>query len=235
MRNSAGRTGWTRGARAGQPAAATPGSIERDGANFIDVDGSCTLSDAITAANTNGVVANSSCEAGKGDGALDVIRLMRNVSLTSSTAQVTTRMLVEGMGRTVSVASGSTGVRLFQGSTTADLTLRDITLRGGNAGQGPAVHSRGKLTMENCVVRDNTSAANEGGALYLGYDDGETTINRCAFIDNTTQWYGGAIDLDNDATLDHQQQHIQRQTMPHAAAARFISKAAAALRSLWRM
>ena len=181
------------------PTGCDAGSAEFGAANFIDVNANannnpdtvCTLGEAIKSANENAVTNAPGCAAGSAaSDVLDIIRLRRNVSLTTSATStngsVSTRMLVEGNGHTVSVASGSTGVRLFHVGQDGDLTLRNITLRGGNASQGPAVHSQGKLTMEDCVVRDNTASANEGGALFLMDDDGETTIKRCAFINNRT-------------------------------------------------
>ena len=190
------------------PTGCDAGSAEFGAANFIDVNANannspdtvCTLDEAVKSANENVLTNAPGCAAGaSASDVLDIIRLTRNVSLTSSTASATTRMLVEGNGRTVSVASGSTDVRLFHVGDGGDLTLRNITLSGGNASQGPAVHSREKLTLENCVVKDNTASA-EGGAILL-WNGGETIINRCAFIDNRSAFYGGAIDMDDNGTL----------------------------------
>ena len=199
------------------PTGCDAGSAEFGAANFIDVnadannspDTVCTLDEAVKSANENVLTNAPGCKAGaSASDVLDIIRLTRNISLTSSTASATTRMLVEGNGRTVSVASGSTNVRLFHVSPISsgaggDLTLRNITLSGGNEGQGPAVYSRGKLTMQDCVVKDNTSASYEG-AVYLTQSVSDTTIDRCAFINNRSGSNGGAIYLgDGELTVSN--------------------------------
>ncbi len=162
----------------------------------INVDGGCALSDAITAANTNSTVSNSSCEAGEGGAVVDIIRLRQDASLASSTPDVSSKMIVDGMGKTVSVAAGATDVRLFRVDSAGDLTLRNITISGGNANQGAAIHSSGNLTMEDCVLKDS-AATLEGGGIHIWTSNSVATINRCSFINNRSDATGGAIDIEN--------------------------------------
>ena len=173
------------------------GAVERAGAtqslNYIDVDATCSLQNAVTSAQNNS--ATGGCATGLADAvATDYIRLTQDVSLATSPAGLTSKLVVDGMGRSVSLAAGSTGVRPFVVGDGGDLTLRNITISGGNADQGASIHSRGTLTMENCVVKDS-SATLEGGAIHLWHGSSVTSINRCAFINNRSNSRGGAINI----------------------------------------
>ncbi len=172
------------------------GAVERVGAteslNYIDVDATCSLASAVVSAQNNN--STGGCAAGLADAvATDYIRLRQDVSLTGSTAGLSSKLVVDGLGKTVSVAAGATGVRHFV-SAGGDLTLRNITLSGGNASQGGAIHSSGTLTMEDCVVK-NSSASLEGGAIHIWDANSDTTIDRCAFINNRSDSNGGAINI----------------------------------------
>ena len=179
------------------------GAAERDGFNRIYVDGNCTLNDAIKAADTNATVTNSGCERGVADDvATDEIILRRNVTLSGAPEEVDSKMIVDGKGRSVTT---SVRYNLFSvNSGGGDLTLRNITLTGGDyQSDGGAVYNLGKLTLQNCLIKDNTATGANGGAIFSHSSAISTTIDRCAFINNSASWAGGAIQSSATLTISN--------------------------------
>lgn len=85
-----------------------------------------------------------------------------------------------GSDRTVVDASGLNRV-VFNNS--ADLTLTDTTIRGG---QGGVINRDGRLTLDRCVIRDNN---NSGVSSFSG---GSVVITR-NLITNNTAFGGGGV------------------------------------------
>ena len=176
------------------------GAAERDGFNYIYVDGNCTLNHAIKAANTNAPVSNSGCEKGFADDvATDEVILRRNVTLSALPQGVDSKMIVDGRGHSVTSSIETSLFKVNSGG--GELTLRNITLTGARyQSDGGAVRNNGKLTMQNCIVKDNALTGANGGAIYASSSATSTTIDRCAFINNSASWTGGAIT--SNATLE---------------------------------
>jgi hypothetical protein len=81
--------------------------------------------------------------------------------------------------------------RHFQVPAGRSLTLRGITLQGGNAGgDGGSIYSEGTLILERCRLTDNQSAFN-GGAV--GSRGTELRAVDCTFFDNTARAGGGVF------------------------------------------
>ena len=171
------------------------GAVEWDGFNHIYVDSGCSLSQAFSAAqnNNNG---GASCEAGLADAsAPDVIWLSADVSLSAALTDATSTIIVEGGGYTISHGAGV--FRPFNVGSGGDLTLRDLTISGFTQTSGAAIYSRGKLHLEDCLLKDNTDTGSGGGAIRIDITATETTVNRCAFINNrSNSESGGAIRID---------------------------------------
>lgn len=147
-------------------------------AGTITVDGSsCTLPDAITAANANATV--GSCTISGAPGAETLL-------LTAPTyAFLTGVYALDGLGATPTITStlvisggvdgaivertGLPQFRLFQVGATGDLTLENVTVRGGSVlnDEGGAIYSLGKLTVVNSRFYSNTAFI--GGAI-SGHD-----------------------------------------------------------------
>ncbi|MCI0708851.1 MAG: hypothetical protein L0154_01700 [Chloroflexi bacterium] len=159
-------------------------------AGSITVDGSCTLIDALRAANSDASVGN--CPAGMG---ADTIILNVDVNLTgaysgSSTLlggqaglpDITTNITIQaGMGSIIS--GNSTSFRLFNVMTNGTLTLDGITVQNGrivgnnaSAGGGAFYVASGRtLTLLNSTVQNNSAIhtngvtngrGSTGGAIY---------------------------------------------------------------------
>ena len=157
----------------------------------IVVDADCSLADAITAANTN--MATGGCPSGS---TFDDIILTADITLSSALPVITTRIDIEGENFEV---NGGGSYRIFEVSSTGDLTIENLTLRNGDtSGDGGAilVASGGDLTVRDSVFEDN-DAGDEGGAIYAGAgtlaDGGRVEIDRTLFDNNDADDDGGAI------------------------------------------
>jgi predicted outer membrane repeat protein len=85
-------------------------------------------------------------------------------------------------------------------ATSSAITIRNLTLRGGNVPHnGGGLSASGNLTLENVRFENNaatsavgSTAVSVGGALAVS---GNLTANRCTFIGNQANGYGGAVNF----------------------------------------
>lgn len=142
----------------------------------ISVDGiTCTLDDAIQAANTNSVVGG--CAAGSGT---DELVITANITLASELTPIASNMTIRGdvAGRSV---SGASTFRVFTVQS-GTVTFQDLTITNGNAtgrngqdandggGGGGGLGAGGGLlvlggtvTLDNVVVSSNQAIGGNGG------------------------------------------------------------------------
>jgi len=198
----------------------------------ITVDGvTCTLADAITAANTN--TATGGCEAGSG---ADTINLQTNVTLTAvnnttndnnGLPVITSAITIEGNGNTIS-RSSATNFRILAVAGGGNLTLNSATVSGGDAsnpftgaGAGGGIFNYGTLTVQNSTLSGN-SARFGGGIFNYGTltvqnstlsgnsatfgggirNNGTLTVQSNSTLSaNSTRQYGSGGGIDNNATL----------------------------------
>ena len=188
-----------------------------------NVEGECTLRDAITAANTDTAVGG--CPAGAGD---DEIHLPEGAVITLSEVDNTERgasglpaissaIFIAGGGATIQRdpnltcspnedADGDGNLlddgefRLFSVVGGGELVLVDLTLANGCAdGQFPSDRSGGAVYVSqgSLTIEDailrNNRAGAVGGALYRTGLPGTTTVRFSRLIDNESVDNGGAI------------------------------------------
>ncbi|MFJ3233598.1 hypothetical protein [Streptomyces sp. NPDC086787] len=114
------------------------------------------------------------------------------------------QLTIEGRDATI-VRDGLTAgdFRIFHVTSTGDLRLSDLTIRGGNApdgGGGILVEGSGKLKLKK-VTLDNNTAAEEGGGVDV--EAGATAdISRSEFTFNNAGDTGGGLQSDGDVTTD---------------------------------
>ena len=104
----------------------------------IPVGGSCTLVDAITAANTD--TATGGCLAGNGAdtivlpaGSTQTLTSVHNSTYGPTGLPVISSVItIEGQGSTITRASGAPEFRLLAVSSTGELTLQETTVSGGS-------------------------------------------------------------------------------------------------------
>ncbi|MDH3744098.1 MAG: hypothetical protein OES47_03235 [Acidobacteriota bacterium] len=142
----------------------------------------CTLTDAITAANTG--VATGSCPAGAAAGP-DRIVLTGGITLTSvdnttdgnnGLPSITSEITIQGDGHEVSRSTlpATPRFRIFHIAASGDLTLLDTTVSDGSASQegvtakGGGLFNRGALALIYSTVSDNGTNDNnaEGGGIH---------------------------------------------------------------------
>ncbi len=135
--------------------------------------------------------------------------------------------VANGISLTISgpVQVTSSGNRLFAVEPAAALTLRGLTLTGANvSGDGGAIHSAGRLTLDNVRLIDNS--ATRGGAVSVG--EGATlTVVASVFMQNVASVEGGALYLAGSATLTDTT--WSENNAPNAGAIRVLSGARATL------
>jgi len=117
----------------------------------------------------------------------NVICLSPNATytLTAPLPTITGDITVIGNGAQIVMTGAG---RVFDVASTGGLTLKNITVSGGNAVQGGAIYNAGDLTLEN-VVLDNNSAT-DGGAIY---NVGNLEMDGGAIQNNTATNFGGGI------------------------------------------
>ena len=220
------------------------GSVERDGFNIITVnaqsnnspDTVCTLSEAFSTADTGNTRAG--CNDGESNQvATDLIVLQLDVTLTAALTNVATNIVLDGGGYKVSRPAGNTtkfrpfyvcsGNEPSGCSAAGYLTLRNIQIEGFDQTSGGGLLSNGRITLDNCVFKDNvdSSSSGGGGALRIASGNQGATINRCAFIGNdSVNDSGGAIMVSGGTVDVHNSSFIGK---PAAAAAAPSSTTAA--------
>ncbi|MCP4538196.1 MAG: CSLREA domain-containing protein [Chloroflexi bacterium] len=182
-----------------------------------NTDGDCSLREAIIAANSDAPV--DACLAGHGD---DTITLPSGTyalglmgvdedQAASGDLDVTTNLTLQGTGTEQTTVDGAGIDRVFHVLPEGVLTLKGITVSGGNtvgeAGEqvqeqgGGGIFNQGALYLADCVLTGN--AAQRGGGLY---NLGAATMAGCTISNHNASNGGGGINnrgtlIINDSTI----------------------------------
>ena len=147
----------------------------------IEVSDTCSLADAIKAANTD--EASGGCAAG--DGA-DTITLSADITLDAALPLITTEITIEGSGFTI-LGNGRT--HIIGVNSKGALTLNEVTMVGGKSAWGGAIGNlKGRLTITKSMITGNS--ADQGGAIG---NEGTLFIKDSVIQDNSAEGKGGAI------------------------------------------
>jgi parallel beta-helix repeat protein len=165
----------------------------------ITVDGTtCTLADAITAANTD--IATGGCPAGSGG---DTINVTVDVTLTSALPTITSQIILNGNDHTIARDAAAPAFRILE-LDNANLTLNRATIAGGyvtstaSAGGAGLRAKLSTLVVNNSTFRDNEAASpdSSGALLFGGFPDsgGNTvTINNSTIRGNSSQQLSAVV------------------------------------------
>jgi hypothetical protein len=82
-------------------------------------------------------------------------------------------------------------------ATTANVTLIDLWITGGRAGEGAGIHNSGILTLRRCRIFGNRSRFDGAGI----FNEGKTTLDHSVVRDNRARSAAGGIWNENDAVL----------------------------------
>ena len=164
----------------------------------ITVNDSCSLPNAITAANTD--TATGGCAAGSG---ADTITLSADVEVLDRTLNVTSELTIDGGYHTI---SGSLSRRLFEVGSSSNLHLHRVRLRKATSedsfeGRGGLVFNLGSLRVTKSSLEDSY-AGDGGGAIY---NEGRLNVDGSFFRNGRTRpgayRFGGAILNRGNATI----------------------------------
>jgi len=173
-------------------------------------DSTCSLREAVEAARTN--LAKGGCKAG--EAATDIIELAKadyhlTIPTTNEVVNANGDLDVSGGGPVVLAGESMNGTdvisaqddRLIEVGSTAKLTLRSLTLSGGDVtsfgtgtGRGGTVEAGDGGTLKLSRVRVTSGEAYVGGGLYLA-GPGTLTLSRSVFAANHATGLGGALDV----------------------------------------
>ncbi len=155
----------------------------------LDVDGACTLADAITAANDD--TATGGCAAGSG---ADDIRLFQDVRIFSPLPAIanTSELTIHGNGHRIRRQQAAADFRIFEIPGNGQLTLSNVTVSGGSGPIGAGIYTRGTLFVLNSTLSDNHSVLSVGGGAIEDRGTDATTI-RDSILKNNSGVHGGAI------------------------------------------
>lgn len=109
-----------------------------------------------------------------------------------------TFLSIKGEGQQAE-AQGGLSTHMFSITSGGGLTITELTLSGGAARSGGAIHALvAKLTLVRCVFEGNIANGGGGGAVFVS--GGEVNITGGDFRSNNATGYGGAV-LTNNAEL----------------------------------
>jgi len=183
----------------------------------INVGGSCTLVDAITAANTN--QPTGGCPAGTPFGTFnsgeDTITLPVGSTQTLSSANnfgsdgptglpvVSSAIVIDGNGSTIARDPTAPPFRIFKIGSNSRLTLQESTITGGRtdagefASPGGGILNDGFLTLINSTVSHNSNDRDGGGLR----NTGSVTIANSTISGNSVGVYGSGGGVSNSGAL----------------------------------
>ncbi len=170
-------------------------------ADTITVDGTCTLVDAITTANSD--VDTGGCVQTGTNSAADTIVLTVDTALTASNNStysstglpvVSSVITIAGNGKKI-VRTGGPAFRLLAINGTGNLTLQDTIVSGGltGGGGGGILNYYGQLRLEGCTVTGNSSVSDGGGVFSLTNGSDTVSLVNSTLSGNSAGVNGGGI------------------------------------------
>ena len=119
---------------------------------------------------------------------------------------ITDSLVLHGAGSALTIVDGGAISRVFQVMGTATATLFGLHIRNGvSADDGGGIHNNGTLTLNNCIVANNTttSASNGGGGLFnmSKMTLNNVTVDNNSSAANPTVGNGGGIATNQAASV----------------------------------
>ncbi len=140
----------------------------------------------------------------------DTITLTGDVTLTASYFStysgdtglplISSQITIAGAGHTIMRDAGAPAFRLLAVDSSGDLTLNAVTLRGGNASIGGAIHNEGTLAVNNSTLLGHHSGY-AGGAIYNSR--GTLALNESILSNNTSSRGGGFVNRYGTVTVSN--------------------------------
>ena len=171
-------------------------------ADIVDDDGSCSLREAITSANTNTASGSTSGECAAG-GSSDAISLGAGTyALALSGAgednnatgdlDISADLTVGGAGAGSTVIDGGALDRVLQITSGATVGISNVTITNGStSANGAGIYNRGTLTLTNTTITGNASTNGNSGGIYNYL--ATATLNSSTVSNNTSLYDGAGI------------------------------------------
>ncbi len=178
-------------------------------------DGSLTLREAITAANSNSAYGDAPAGSGTATDAISFSPSLAGgtIALAGAELTISESVSITGLGADQLTISGGSVSRVFMIddgliASIQTVLLSDLTIMGGrslsadltlNAGRGGGIHSFENLTVSRSLVAGNTTNA-DGAGIWIRY--GDLLVTESTISGNTASFKGGALySRDNDSTI----------------------------------
>jgi CSLREA domain-containing protein len=178
----------------------------------LNLDGDCSLREAILAANDN--VPSDACAAGVTGADVITFAVMGTITLNSPLPPITEALTIAGPGASNLTLNGNNNGPLLDVFAGRSLAVQDLTIADASAPSGAAIRNSGTLTVSHAIFANN-HASSQGGAIanfatltvtdstFSGNhaDDsagaitsvGTLTLSNSTFSDNHADFHGGAI------------------------------------------
>ena len=168
-------------------------------------DGSCTMREAIIAANTDTASGAMVGECAAGSGA-DVISFSVSGTITLGAAlpNITSDLSIPGGGAIT--VSGANNFRVFFVAS-GTVTLSGLTITQGHAtsgvlARGGGIYNSGTLTLTNSTITNNFTDFSPGVGVGGGiYNSGSLSVTNSTISDNNAGYNGGGISNDGTMTI----------------------------------
>ncbi|MDW3212575.1 MAG: choice-of-anchor Q domain-containing protein [Ilumatobacteraceae bacterium] len=175
----------------------------------IAADGSCSLREAITAANADSV--GGDCGTASGADYID-FAVSGNIELGTRLPTITDEVFIDGSGQTVVIdglaSTDGDGTAILLVDPAGTVTLSNLTVtRGGPATCAVgtdtcgAVQNYGSLTIEDSTFSDHLGGGLTNGIAVTNRGGGDLTINRSTFVGNAGGSSGAIFNADAGTTL----------------------------------
>lgn len=122
-----------------------------------------------------------------------------DMDATNGDLDITDDLTIQGAGAASTIIDGNQldAILIIRNDDVA-VTLNAVTIRNGSSGFGGAIYSNGNLTLNEVIIRNNTSPAGPGGAIYVNYGstlalNNSTITENSAAGTNVTGDTGGGI------------------------------------------
>ncbi|MDG2436934.1 MAG: hypothetical protein P8L89_07535 [Polaribacter sp.] len=130
----------------------------------------------------------------------DILRVIGDINLAGgqNISSKTFAFTIEGDSDLSSLtgADGITRMFTINGNTNQDVTFKNIIFTGATnqTGNGSILYSNqgtSSITIDNCLFNGNSTANNQGGAIYL--DNADLTVSNSTFYNNSSVLSGGVL------------------------------------------
>jgi CSLREA domain-containing protein len=162
----------------------------------LNVDGDCSLREALAAANTDKKV--DACKAGNGT---DTIAVPAGTyTLTLGSLAITSKLKVSGAGASKTLIDGGGAATALTVASGATATIASLTIQNGYGIESGGIDTQGALTLKSSTVRNNMGIVH-GGGIYNRLGATLTLIDSTISGNTGREANGGGILNDGTLTL----------------------------------